>query len=66
MTVEYHDIDFDKQFDFCENLPYSLWNGLEVQGFESVSECKASGQQVSPFAPRKLRIRCFRGAKGDS
>ena len=21
---------------------------------------------MSPFAPRKLRIRCFRGAKGDS
>ncbi len=30
MTVEHQVIHFEKQFDFCENLTYSPWNGLEV------------------------------------
>ena len=30
LTVEHQAIDFEKQFDFCENLTYSPWNGLKV------------------------------------
>ncbi len=30
MTVEHQVIDFDEQYDFCENLRFSPWNGLEV------------------------------------
>ena len=30
LTVEHQVIDFAKQFDFCENLTYSPWNGLKV------------------------------------
>ncbi len=30
MTVEHQVIDYERQFDFCENLTYSPWNGLQV------------------------------------
>lgn len=30
MHVEHQHIDFQRQFDFCENLTYSPWNGLKV------------------------------------
>ena len=30
LTVEHQVIDFDRQFDFCENLRFSPWNGLHV------------------------------------
>ena len=30
MTVGHQVIDFEKQFDFSENLTYSPWNGLAV------------------------------------
>ena len=30
LTVNHQIIDFEKQFDFCENLRFSPWNGLAV------------------------------------
>ncbi len=30
LTVKHQIIDFDKQYDFCENLRFSPWNGLAV------------------------------------
>ena len=30
LTVEHQLIDFDEQFDFCENLTFSPWNGLSA------------------------------------
>ncbi len=30
MTVEHQVIDYDEQFDFCENLTFAPWNGLGV------------------------------------
>lgn len=30
LTVKHQLIDFEKQFDFCENLRFSPWNGLAV------------------------------------
>jgi hypothetical protein len=30
LTVEQQAIDFEKQYDFCENLTFAPWNGLEV------------------------------------
>lgn len=30
MTVEHQMIDFEKQYDFCENLTFAPWNGLKV------------------------------------
>ena len=30
LTVKHQDIDFNSQCDFCENLRFSPWNGLEV------------------------------------
>ncbi len=30
LTVKHQCIDFEKQYDFCENLRFSPWNGLSV------------------------------------
>ena len=30
LTVRHQPINFEKQFDFCENLQFSPWNGLSV------------------------------------
>ena len=30
LTVEHQDIDFEKQYNFVEDLTYSPWNGLQV------------------------------------
>lgn len=30
LTVNHQQIDFEKQYDFCENLRFSPWNGLSV------------------------------------
>ncbi|MBD3673291.1 MAG: catalase [Planctomycetaceae bacterium] len=30
LVVEHQAIDFENQYDFCENLTYSPWNGLQV------------------------------------
>jgi hypothetical protein len=30
LTVKHQIINFEKQYDFCENLRFSPWNGLSV------------------------------------